>query len=157
MAIGIHAGPAIVGTMGYGGTLGVTAIGDTVNVASRLEAAAKEFDAAIVISEDAARLSGVDLTHFEAREIAIRGSARPVNVRIVPQGSELDSAARRRGVTSGQDKQGRRRPFVGDQAVDQAPRHRGENARQLAFAHGERDDQRAFARRHAARRRRARW
>jgi adenylate cyclase len=89
VAIGIHAGPAIVGTMGYGGTLGVTAIGDTVNIASRLEAAAKEFDAAIVISEDAARLSGADLTPFEAREITIRGSARPVNVRIVPHGSEL--------------------------------------------------------------------
>jgi adenylate cyclase len=89
VAIGIHAGPAIVGTMGYGGTLGVTAIGDTVNVASRLEAVAKEFDAAIVISEEAARLSGLELTHFEVREIDIRGSARPVHVRIVPQGSAL--------------------------------------------------------------------
>ncbi len=89
VAIGIHAGPAIVGTMGYGGTLAVTAIGDTVNVASRLETMAKELDAAIVISEDAARLSGLELTHFESREIAIRGSARPVLVRIVPHGSEL--------------------------------------------------------------------
>ena len=36
IGIGIHAGPAIVGEMGYGRTTGLTAIGDTVNVASRL-------------------------------------------------------------------------------------------------------------------------
>ena len=89
MAIGIHAGPAIVGAMGYGGVMGVTAIGDTVNVASRLEAAAKEFDAAIVISDAAAVLSGVDLSAFEIREIEIRGSTKPLNVRVVPQDAEL--------------------------------------------------------------------
>jgi adenylate cyclase len=85
VAVGIHAGPAIVGTMGYGATLGMTAIGDTVNVASRLEAVAKELDAAIVISEDAARLSGLEIERFERREIGIRGSALPLEVRIVPQ------------------------------------------------------------------------
>jgi adenylate cyclase len=87
VAIGIHAGPAIVGAMGYGGVMGVTAIGDTVNVASRLESAAKEFDAAIVISDDAAGLSGIDMSAFEIREIAIRGSATPLNIRLVPQGA----------------------------------------------------------------------
>ncbi|MFW8646060.1 adenylate/guanylate cyclase domain-containing protein [Rhizobium beringeri] len=43
-------GPAVVGTMGYGRVRSMTAISDTVNVASRLESAAKEFEAAIVIS-----------------------------------------------------------------------------------------------------------
>ena len=85
VAIGIHAGPAIVGAMGYGGAMGVTAIGDTVNIASRLEAAAKEFDAAIVVSDDAALLSGIDMSAYETREIAIRGSARPHTIRLVPQ------------------------------------------------------------------------
>ena len=85
VAIGIHAGPAIVGLMGYGGTMNVTAIGDTVNVASRLEAAAKEFDAAIVVSDTVAELSGLDLSQYAAREIAIRGSKRPLHVRVVPQ------------------------------------------------------------------------
>ncbi|MEP9386671.1 adenylate/guanylate cyclase domain-containing protein [Mesorhizobium sp. KR9-304] len=89
VAIGIHAGPAIVGAMGYGGTMHVTAIGDTVNVASRLEAAAKEFNAAIVVSDTVVALSGLDLGDYEVREIAIRGSARPLNVRVVPQGAEL--------------------------------------------------------------------
>ena len=44
--------------MGYGRVRSLTAVGDTVNVASRLEHAAKEFDAAIVISEPVAELAG---------------------------------------------------------------------------------------------------
>ncbi len=90
VAVGIHAGPAIVGAMGYRSVMGVTAIGDTVNVASRLEAVAKEFDAAIVISETAAMLSGFDLSAYEMRNVEIRGRAEPLHVRVVPQGARLD-------------------------------------------------------------------
>ncbi|MEW9807340.1 adenylate/guanylate cyclase domain-containing protein [Mesorhizobium sp. ZMM04-5] len=91
VAIGIHAGPAIVGAMGYGGAMHVTAIGDTVNVASRLESAAKEFNAAIVVSDAVASLSGLDFSDYEAREIAIRGSRRPLHVHVVPQGAAFAS------------------------------------------------------------------
>lgn len=91
VAIGIHSGPAIVGAMGYGGAMHVTAIGDTVNVASRLEAAAKELDAAIVVSDKVAGLSGLDLSGYEMREIAIRGSQKPLNVRVVQQGAPLEA------------------------------------------------------------------
>lgn len=91
VAIGIHIGPAIVGAMGYGGTMHVTAIGDTVNVASRLEAVAKEFNAAIVVSDKVVALSGLDLSGYETREIEIRGSALPLDVRVVPQGVPLEA------------------------------------------------------------------
>ncbi len=37
LGIGIHVGPAIVGEMGYGRTVSLTAIGDSVNTASRIE------------------------------------------------------------------------------------------------------------------------
>ena len=87
VAIGIHFGPAIVGAMGYGNSMHVTAIGDTVNVASRLESAAKEFNAAIVVSDAAIQLSGVDLSAFETRMIDIRGSTRPHLIRLVPEGA----------------------------------------------------------------------
>jgi adenylate cyclase len=89
VAIGIHAGPAIVGAMGYGRVMGVTAIGDTVNTASRLESVAKEFDAAIVVSASAVRVSGLDLSAFEIRQIEVRGRARPLRVHVVPQGQTL--------------------------------------------------------------------
>ncbi|MGO7211426.1 adenylate/guanylate cyclase domain-containing protein [Rhizobium ruizarguesonis] len=85
IAIGIHTGPAVVGTMGYGRVRSMTAIGDTVNVASRLESAAKEFEAAIVISEPVANLSGADLVGIESREISVRGRALPLKVYVIPR------------------------------------------------------------------------
>ncbi|MFS8145882.1 adenylate/guanylate cyclase domain-containing protein [Rhizobium sp. BR 249] len=85
IAIGIHTGPAVVGTMGYGRVRSMTAIGDTVNVASRLESAAKEFEAAIVISEPVANLSGAALAGIESREINVRGRALPLKVYVIPR------------------------------------------------------------------------
>ncbi len=92
VAIGIHAGPAIVGAMGYRDVMNVTAIGDTVNVASRLELVAKELNAAVVVSEAAVRMSGVDLSIFDVREVDIRGRAQPLQVRVVPQGAAISVA-----------------------------------------------------------------
>jgi adenylate cyclase len=89
VAIGIHAGPAIVGAMGYREVMNITAIGDTVNVASRLELVAKELDASVVVSEQAVRISGLDLSAFEIREVDIRGRAQPLQVRVVPRGSTI--------------------------------------------------------------------
>ena len=54
IGIGIHVGPVIVGEMGYGSATSVTAIGDAVNTASRLEAMTKEFGAQLVISDPVA-------------------------------------------------------------------------------------------------------
>jgi adenylate cyclase len=85
IAIGIHTGLAVVGSMGYGNVKNLTAIGDTVNVASRLESAAKEFETALVLSEPVAALSGADLSGIESREIAVRGRAVPLRVFIVPK------------------------------------------------------------------------
>ncbi|MBY4631538.1 adenylate/guanylate cyclase domain-containing protein [Rhizobium croatiense] len=85
IAIGIHTGPAVVGTMGYGRVRSMTAIGDTVNVASRLESAAKEFEAAIVISEPVAKLAGANLSGIESREISVRGRALPLKVYVIPR------------------------------------------------------------------------
>ena len=42
MGMGIHSGMTIVGEMGYGEIVSLTAMGDTVNTASRLEDATKE-------------------------------------------------------------------------------------------------------------------
>ncbi|MBA8901802.1 adenylate/guanylate cyclase domain-containing protein [Phyllobacterium sp. P30BS-XVII] len=89
VAIGIHTGPAIVGAMGYGAVKSLTAIGDTVNVASRLETVAKEFDVTLVVSEPAIMLAGSDTAGLEVREVAIRGRALPLRVYIVPQESSV--------------------------------------------------------------------
>ena len=43
IGIGIHAGPAVVGRMGWGESFYLTAVGDTVHVAARLEQATKDY------------------------------------------------------------------------------------------------------------------
>ena len=77
IGIGLHVGPVILGQMGYGRATTLTAIGDTVNVASRLETLTKEFEVELVVSSRLAEAAGVDLGGFEERRIEIRGRRRP--------------------------------------------------------------------------------
>jgi adenylate cyclase len=80
LAIGIHVGPAVVGAIGYGSAIGITAIGDTVNIASRLEGVAKELDAYLVASERTALRAGLDLSAKGKRRIDVRGRSVALNV-----------------------------------------------------------------------------
>lgn len=88
IAMGLHAGPAIVGEMGYGQATSLTAVGDTINAASRLEGLAKELDVELVISQDLATRASLDLSHRERRTVTIRGRAAPLDSWIVPEVSE---------------------------------------------------------------------
>ena len=72
IGIGIHCGPAVVGRMGYGATVHLTAIGDTVNVASRLQDLTKEFACQLVISEEVARQAGLNVSGLPRHEITVR-------------------------------------------------------------------------------------
>lgn len=92
MGIGIHLGPAIVGEMGHGATRSVTAIGDAVNTASRLEGLTKEFGVQLVVSDDLAARAGVDLSGFAGRPMAVRGKREPILVRAIPAAAELPEA-----------------------------------------------------------------
>ncbi|QRM56792.1 2Fe-2S iron-sulfur cluster binding domain-containing protein [Sinorhizobium sp. BG8] len=85
VAIGIHAGPSIVGVMGYGAAKNLTAIGDTVNVASRLESVAKEYDSAIVVSEPAIVQARAERGDLQSRKIAIRGRVSEMRVYLVTE------------------------------------------------------------------------
>jgi len=86
IGIGIHAGQAIlgrIGAAGAGGTdsvVGITALGDTVNTASRLEGATKEFGSAMVISRQVAHAGGIDLDPDELVEITVRGRKNVLRV-----------------------------------------------------------------------------
>jgi adenylate cyclase len=73
IGIGIHTGPAIVGEMGYGSAVTVTAVGDSVNTASRMEALTKTYGCELVISEDVARRSGLAFGPLTHHDIEIRG------------------------------------------------------------------------------------
>jgi adenylate cyclase len=89
IGIGIHAGHAIVGEMGYGRATSLTAIGDAVNSASRLESLTKELNAQLVVSGAIEALAGVDLTRFPKQDIDIRGRVEKMTVRIVADALDL--------------------------------------------------------------------
>jgi adenylate cyclase len=89
IAMGLHAGPAIVGQMGYGQATSLTAVGDTINAASRLEGLAKELDVELVISEDLATRAGLDLSDRDRQIVQIRGRAAPLGSWIIPEADSL--------------------------------------------------------------------
>jgi adenylate cyclase len=90
--IGIHAGAAIVGDMGWGRAVALTAIGDTVNVASRLEALTKELGVPLVVSQRTAELARFRAAEAQVVETEIRGRAGRLRVLAVPEAA-LRSAA----------------------------------------------------------------
>lgn len=91
IGIGIHAGPAIIGEMGYGRATGLTAIGDAVNTASRLEALTKEFACQLVVSQHVADLAGLSLEGHPIRDVTVRGRREPIAVRIVVDAAMLSA------------------------------------------------------------------
>ena len=89
IGIGIHAGPGVVGWMGWGESFYLTAVGDTVHVAARLEQATKDFQAELVVSDDVARLAGVDLSAFPAHRLAVHNRTEPVALRVIARVADL--------------------------------------------------------------------
>lgn len=83
IGIGIHCGPAVVGRMGYGTTVHVTAIGDTVNVASRLQDSTKEYNCQLVISEEVAKQSGLNTIEFTRHELTVRNRKEALIIFVV--------------------------------------------------------------------------
>jgi adenylate cyclase len=97
IGIGVHAGPAVVGQMGWGQSFYLTAVGDTVHVAARLEQATKDYGAEMVVSEEVARYAGVDLSAFPRHDLAVRNRAGRVSIRVVTRVAALPLPARARG------------------------------------------------------------
>ena len=73
MGIGIHGGEAIVGTMGPPTTPLLTAVGDNINIAARLEAQTKTLGCDLLVSAETLAREDLPLPDGRSREIELRG------------------------------------------------------------------------------------
>lgn len=85
VGIGVHCGLAVVGNLGSrdaqsGGKIHYTALGDVVNVASRVESATREHDVALLVTREVVETAGAGAAWNRIGEIAVKGRAAPVEV-----------------------------------------------------------------------------
>ncbi len=73
IGIGVHEGPAIVGNIGSSDKFDYTAIGDTVNIASRLEGLTKHYHRRILVSEEIATKTGDSFDLREVDRVKVKG------------------------------------------------------------------------------------
>lgn len=91
MGIGIHSGPVVLGDMGYGDARRLTAIGDTVNTASRLEAATKENRCTMCISAHTVELAGLHPDIGLSKRVSVRGRTAKVVIFAVDSPAQLEA------------------------------------------------------------------
>ncbi|NKB53494.1 MAG: 2Fe-2S iron-sulfur cluster binding domain-containing protein [Rhizobiaceae bacterium] len=80
MGVGIHTGSVILGNMGYGDARGLTALGDTVNTASRLEASTKEQKCVLCVSSATITKAQMTAPDDSKRRIAVRGKKEKLDI-----------------------------------------------------------------------------
>jgi adenylate cyclase len=77
--VGLHHGDVVVGNFGGEGRIQYTALGDSMNVAARLEGANKALKTAALVSREAAEQMGLERFRAMGR-VRVRGREKPIEV-----------------------------------------------------------------------------
>lgn len=80
VGIGVHTGEAVVVRVNTGAGVDTTIIGDTVNVASRLEQQTKKLAASVVTTLDTLQLAGSRFIPGKRGSLLVRGRTAPVEI-----------------------------------------------------------------------------
>jgi adenylate cyclase len=78
---GVATGEAFVGNVGEGAVTDYTVLGDTVNVAARLQAAAASGE--ILVSQETYAYVEADFPNAPCRELELKGKSEPVRSRVI--------------------------------------------------------------------------
>lgn len=89
--IGIHAGDVVVGDVGFRGHRVFTALGDSVNVAARLQDMTKVLNCKLVVSEEVCKAAAVSGDALITADINIRGHDAPISIRTMTDPTVLAS------------------------------------------------------------------
>ncbi len=95
--IGVNSGPAVVGNVGTEKRMNYTAVGETVNISSRLESLPKDYGCSVVVGENTARLAAGAFVFLELDLIRVKGKQQPIAVfEPLAEGAEPGEALRER-------------------------------------------------------------
>ncbi|TXH33902.1 MAG: adenylate/guanylate cyclase domain-containing protein [Rhodospirillaceae bacterium] len=78
--VGLHTGEAIVGNIGSPNRFNYTVVGDSVNLASRLEGVGKRYHTSIILSEQTREMVGDAITFRELDQVRVVGRDQPVRL-----------------------------------------------------------------------------
>ena len=88
--IGIHGGEVIIGDIGYRDHMVFTALGDSVNVAARLQDLTKNLGCEVIVSHDICTMAGLEARDLPAaQQVAIRGRGEPMLVQAMADARRL--------------------------------------------------------------------